>query len=158
MADTKISALVAAAAAAAANELAINEAGTSKKISITQLVTLLQSLGMPIVTHLDVRYTNATPTGTEVTALSFNSLAVGTYFCRWALLYRAAAATSRVLAVNVPMVSVLPIVTLLVPFVNVKPAVALRVEPPSLNWTWVSAPPAATEAGYAFDHVPSPQR
>ena len=96
MADTKISALTAATAAAAANELAINEAGTSKKISITQLVTLLQTLGMPIVTQLAIRYTNATTTGTEVTELSFNSLAVGTYVCRWYLLYRAAATTSSI--------------------------------------------------------------
>lgn len=39
MADTKISALSAASAAAGANELAINEAGTSKKLTVTQLHT-----------------------------------------------------------------------------------------------------------------------
>lgn len=39
MADTKISALTAAAAAAGANELAINEAGTSKKLTVAQLLT-----------------------------------------------------------------------------------------------------------------------
>lgn len=38
MADTKISALTAAAAAAAANELAINEAGTSKKLTVAQIL------------------------------------------------------------------------------------------------------------------------
>jgi hypothetical protein len=37
VADTKISALSAATAAAAANELAINEAGTSKKLSVDLL-------------------------------------------------------------------------------------------------------------------------
>lgn len=37
MADTKISALAAASAVAAANELAINEAGTSKKVTASQL-------------------------------------------------------------------------------------------------------------------------
>lgn len=37
MADTKISALTAATAAAAANELAINEAGTSKKLTVDLL-------------------------------------------------------------------------------------------------------------------------
>jgi len=41
MADTKISALTAASAAAAANELAINEAGTSKKVTAAQLKTLI---------------------------------------------------------------------------------------------------------------------
>lgn len=39
MADTKISALTAATAAAAANEFAINEAGTSKKLTAAQLKT-----------------------------------------------------------------------------------------------------------------------
>ena len=37
MADTKISGLTAAAAAAAANELAINEAGASKKVTLAQI-------------------------------------------------------------------------------------------------------------------------
>jgi len=37
MADTKISALTAASAAAAANEFAINEAGTSKKVTASQI-------------------------------------------------------------------------------------------------------------------------
>jgi hypothetical protein len=45
MADTKISGLTAATTAAAANELAINEAGTSKKISVTQLGVVLPTLG-----------------------------------------------------------------------------------------------------------------
>jgi hypothetical protein len=78
MADTKISALSAAAAAAVANELAINEAGTSKKISITQLVTLLQTLGMPRVKKLTSNHTLASATGTEVTDLSM-TLEAGTY-------------------------------------------------------------------------------
>ncbi len=42
MADTKISALTAAAAAAAANELAINEAGTSKKVTMAQVATYVK--------------------------------------------------------------------------------------------------------------------
>ena len=41
MADTKISALTAASAAALANELAINEAGASKKITLAQVADLL---------------------------------------------------------------------------------------------------------------------
>lgn len=41
MADSKISALTAAAAAAAANEFAINEAGTSKKLTLQQIVDYL---------------------------------------------------------------------------------------------------------------------
>src|SRR5688572_32030667 len=44
MADTKISALTAAAAAAVANEFPINEAGASKKVTLAQVKTLLQEL------------------------------------------------------------------------------------------------------------------
>jgi hypothetical protein len=43
MADTKISALTAAGAAAAANEFAINEAGTSKKVTAAQIKTLVNT-------------------------------------------------------------------------------------------------------------------
>ena len=43
MADTKISALTAATAAAGANELAINEAGTSKKLTVDQIALYLQN-------------------------------------------------------------------------------------------------------------------
>lgn len=43
---TKISALTAAAAAAGANELAINEAGTSKKVTVTQILTLAGLSGL----------------------------------------------------------------------------------------------------------------
>src|SRR5262245_51249647 len=43
MADTKISALTAASAAAAANELAINEAGASKKVTAAQLKTFVNT-------------------------------------------------------------------------------------------------------------------
>lgn len=45
MADTKISALTAASAAAAANEFAINEAGTSKKLTMAQIATFLYPVG-----------------------------------------------------------------------------------------------------------------
>lgn len=40
MADTKISALAAVAAAATTNELAVNEAGVSKKVTLAQVQTL----------------------------------------------------------------------------------------------------------------------
>lgn len=43
MANTKVSALTAAAAAAAANELPINEAGTSKKLTAAQLKTFVNT-------------------------------------------------------------------------------------------------------------------
>lgn len=45
MPDTKISALPAAGAAAAANELAINEAGTSKKLTVSQIAAFIYPVG-----------------------------------------------------------------------------------------------------------------
>lgn len=87
MVDTKISALSAASVAAIANELAINEAGTSKKISITQLITLLQTLGMPRVAKLGSQHDNSTATGTKVTGLDM-ALEAGTYMVDYRLIAR----------------------------------------------------------------------
>jgi hypothetical protein len=92
MPDTKISALTAASAAAAANELAINEAGTSKKVTLTQVKTLMQTLGMPRVTRLSTQHQLASTTGTEVTDLS-QTLENGTYTFTYALIVRSATTT-----------------------------------------------------------------
>lgn len=94
MADTKISALTAASVAAVGNELPINEAGTSKKITITQLKTLLQTLGMPVVVHLGSDYTNNSTTGTEITGLQFGGLVAGTYLAQWTLFVAADTTTT----------------------------------------------------------------
>lgn len=45
MADTKISDLSAAASALGADEVAVNEAGTSKKVTVTQLQTFVLTAG-----------------------------------------------------------------------------------------------------------------
>lgn len=92
MADTKISALTAASVAAIANELAINEAGTSKKISVTQLITLLQTLGMPRVKRLNSQHSNSTTTPTKVTDLDM-TLEAGTYRFEYWLFIRSATTT-----------------------------------------------------------------
>src|SRR3990167_3072865 len=94
MADTKISALAAVTAAAGANELAVNEAGTSKKVSVTQLAAYLQTIGLPRITHLGSNYTNATTTGTEITGLTFAGLVAGTYHVTWILLVQSVATTT----------------------------------------------------------------
>jgi len=100
MADTKISALTAASVAAVANELAINEAGTSKKISITQLKTLLQTLGMPRITRLGTQHSISSTTGTEVTDLS-QTLEAGTYTFKYSLILRSATTSvSPLLGIN----------------------------------------------------------
>ncbi len=46
MADTKISALAAASSVAAANEFAINEAGTSKKVTAAQIANYVFTAGV----------------------------------------------------------------------------------------------------------------
>jgi hypothetical protein len=56
MADTKISALTAAANAAGANEIPINEAGTTKKVTVTQIATAIlpvKAAGSDITTGTD---------------------------------------------------------------------------------------------------------
>jgi len=68
MADSKISALAAAASAADANELAINEAGTSKKLTVAQIKTLISAatLGLPLAltgATAATRYVGATASG-----------------------------------------------------------------------------------------------
>jgi hypothetical protein len=73
VADAKISALTAATVAEAANEFAINEAGTSKKLT----ASLLRDLIGPSRTALSSDHTN-TVTQAEVTGLS-QTLVAGTY-------------------------------------------------------------------------------
>lgn len=92
MPDTKISALTAAGSALAADEFAVNEAGTSKKVTLTQLVTLLQTLGMPRVTKCTAQHSISSVTGTEVTSLS-QTLEAGTYIYKYSLIVRSATTT-----------------------------------------------------------------
>ena len=95
MADTKVSALTAAASAALTNEFPINEAGTSKKVTLTQVKTLLGlANGLPLVVRLGSDYTNATTTGTEITGLQFGGLVAGTYLAQWYLFVQSAATTT----------------------------------------------------------------
>jgi hypothetical protein len=93
VADTKISALSAVAAAATTNELAVNEAGTSKKVTLAQVETLLKARGMPRVLALGSQHSIASTTGTKVTGLDM-TLEAGTYVFRYALIIRQAASTS----------------------------------------------------------------
>ena len=96
MADTKISALTAVAAAAGANEIPVNEAGTTKKATVTQLAAYLNSIGVPSIRVLGSAYTNNSTTGTEVTGLSFNSNAAGKYYVKFILAFQSAATTTSV--------------------------------------------------------------
>ena len=75
MADTKISLLTAASAAAAANEFAINEAGTSKKVTVAQLQNLL---GIVKKTLTSDAAENETATLVKITGLDL-TVGNGTY-------------------------------------------------------------------------------
>ena len=127
MADTKISALTAVTTAALTVELAVNEAGTSKKatvqqvldavdtlaaasaiaagnetiliqsaaaksMTLTQLVTYLQTLGMPRVLKLGSQHSISSATGTKVTGLDM-TLEAGTYTYKYNLLVQQATST-----------------------------------------------------------------
>lgn len=89
MADTKVSALTAAAAALTTQEIPVNEGGASKKVTLAQVKTLMQTLGMPRVTQVTVQHSIASTTGTKVTALD-QTLEVGTYYFKYALMVRSA--------------------------------------------------------------------
>lgn len=107
MADTKISALTAASAVAAANEFAINEAGTSKKVTGAQLATfcgprLISSGAAPATGAAN---TNAAPSETWLlntadnavttveTVMSLTGLAIGTYFFEYYIAWRSGTTT-----------------------------------------------------------------
>ena len=92
MADTKISGLTAATVAAIANELAINEAGTSKKLTVAQLITLLQTLGMPRVKYLTGQHANSNVAPSKVTDLDI-TLEAGHYTFNYYLIERSATIT-----------------------------------------------------------------
>lgn len=100
MADSKVSALTAASAALAADEFPVNEAGTSKKVTVTQLVTLLQTLGMPVVKQLGTLQQTTSTTFAKVTGLD-QVLDVGTWMFDYRVQWRTTAtATAIKLAVN----------------------------------------------------------
>jgi hypothetical protein len=86
MADLKISGATAVTTVAGTNELVINEAGTSKKVTVDQLADFL---GMKS-RALSSQYTNNTTTGTEVTGLTV-ALSAGTWQFKYGILTQAAA-------------------------------------------------------------------
>jgi hypothetical protein len=108
-ADTKISALSAAAAVAGANEFAINEAGTSKKATADQLYTYIaptliagnsgtvNAHAAPSETWQILTADAATnSTATIATVMTSSTLAAGTYWYRYDILVQTSAATTSV--------------------------------------------------------------
>lgn len=89
MADTKISALPAASAAAGANELPINEAGTTKKLTLEQIRDLLGIYKAAAASDHAISSTTAT----EVTDLQIAGLAAGTYVFQFNIIAQSATST-----------------------------------------------------------------
>lgn len=81
MADTKISALTAATFALGADELPVNEAGTSKKVTLTQVQSLIQLTNYSTASQALVAATLTYITGSKIT-VPVGKLRVGTIF-RW---------------------------------------------------------------------------
>jgi hypothetical protein len=95
MADTKISALAAAASVVAANEFAINEAGTSKKVTAAQIasyvgLSLYKNLGSDFVSAQSPVTTMAKATGLDLT------LAAGTWVFDYHLMWQTSATATAV--------------------------------------------------------------
>lgn len=92
MADTKFSDLAAVGVVAGANEIAVNEAGTSKKASITQLTAYLDSISRVRTKRLTADHTISSATGTEVTDLIM-TLEAGTFVFDYYLIESSATVT-----------------------------------------------------------------
>ena len=92
MADTKISALVAASVAAAANELAINEAGASKKLTLAQVRAYVNADTVAVV---GTDQANSTVTAAACTGLAL-TVAAGTYLAKYWIVYQSAATTTGI--------------------------------------------------------------
>lgn len=85
--------LAAAAAPSAAQTLAISQSSVAKALSLTQLVTYLQTLGMPRVLKLGSQHSISSATATKVTGLDM-TLEAGTYVYKYDLLIQQAVSTS----------------------------------------------------------------
>lgn len=109
MADTKISALAAATAVAAGNEFAVNEAGTSKKVTANQIAAFIikrvaaatMAMG-EYISWLVLAANSSDITGvTLTTVMSITGVGVGRYHFRCQLIYQTTATTTGIdVAVN----------------------------------------------------------
>lgn len=104
MADTKISALSAASAAAAANELAINEAGTSKKLTIAQIADYLfkRIAGNSGAAGLYTTLQNLTANSADQTSttpgvvMTTTGVGTGTWLFKYTVIFQSAATTTGI--------------------------------------------------------------
>ncbi len=103
MADAKISALADIVTLAAGDKVPVadlSDLTASKSATMTELVTYLQTLGMPRVRRLNSQHSNSTTTATIISDLSI-TLEAGTYMFDFQLFVRAGAiTTSPMFALN----------------------------------------------------------
>jgi hypothetical protein len=90
VADTKISALTAATSVNSTDEVAINQSGTSKRLTFATIEAFLEGLGLPNVARLGSQHSVSSATGTEVTGLQ-RTLVAGTYMFQYNLICRSSA-------------------------------------------------------------------
>jgi len=104
MADTKISALTASTAAAAANEFAINEAGTSKKLTLQQVCDFLFTRiagdsgaagAYKTLQNLTVDSEDQTSV-TPAAVMTTTGVGAGTWHFRYTCIYQTAATTTGI--------------------------------------------------------------
>lgn len=93
MADLRISGLSSAAALLAAMEVPVNDAGTTKKVTLAQMEAFLEAVGMPMVKSLGSAASSTSTTPAKVTGLDYTTPA-GTYIFEYYLRWRAATATT----------------------------------------------------------------
>lgn len=104
MADTKISGLTAATAAAAANEFAINEAGSSKKLTVQQISDFLftringsSGAAGPYKTLQKLSADSADQTSTTPgVVMTTTGVGVGTWLFKYQAIYQSAATTTGI--------------------------------------------------------------
>ncbi len=104
MPDSKISALTAASAAAGTNELAINEAGTSKKLTVTQVADFLftrisgnSGAAGPYKTLQRLSADSASQTSvTPATVITTTGVGIGTWHFEYNLIFQTAATTTGI--------------------------------------------------------------
>jgi hypothetical protein len=92
MADTKISALGAVSTAATTDEFPVNQGGVTLKETNAQLMTLMQTLGLPRVKQLGTQHSTSSTTPDEVTGLTMN-IEAGTYIFDYRLIVQSATIT-----------------------------------------------------------------
>lgn len=92
MADTKISALPAVVTPAGTDEFAVNQAGTSKKLTLAQVKTFASP---DTFTTLSSTQVNSTVTAASATALE-QTLGAGTYLVKAWIVYQSAATTTGI--------------------------------------------------------------